>query len=173
MKLTYPVEINGNNKTVTLQNQTALTDATRNTAILVQANNVKISHLTIDVSLSRNAPRVQPQPMYIGLEVDNKTGIILDDMTFRNGHAGLLIHAKTNDVRVTATNIRTNDHSVGGIGVNVSNPHNVTLTIKADGNNHTPTTKPAIWAEGGGNINVTDQRYIPSVVGNEIHYYKQ
>ncbi|SDM35346.1 S-layer homology domain-containing protein [Psychrobacillus sp. OK028] len=172
-KITSPMEINGNNRTVTLQNQTALTDPTRNSAIVVQANNVKISNLTIDVSLSRNAARLQTQPMYIGLEIDNKSGIVLDNMTFRNGHAGIFVQAKTNDVRVTATNITTNNHSVGGIGINVLNPHNVTLTIKADGNSHTPTTKPAIWAEGGGNINVTDQRYIPSLVGNEIHYYKQ
>lgn len=172
-KITSPMEINGNNRTLTLQNQTALTDPSRNSAMLVQANNVKISNLTIDVALSTNAPRLLTQPMYIGLEIDNKSGIILDNMTFRNGHAGIFIQAKSNDVRVTATNIVTRDHSVGGIGVNLSNTNNVTLTTKADGNSHFPTTKPAIWAEGGWNITVTDQRYIPSYVGNETHYYKQ
>lgn len=172
VKLDYPIEIHGNGKVITLQHQSALTDTTRNTAILVQANNVSISHLTIDVAVSKNAPRIQSQPMYIGLEIDDKTGIILDDMIFRNGHAGLFINAKTNNVQVSATNITTNNNSVGGIGANISTTNNVKLQIKADGNTHTPL-KPAIWKEGSGTINITDGRYIESIVGNEVHFYKQ
>lgn len=172
LKVVSPIEINGNNRKVTLGSQKALTDPNRNSAIVVQANNVKISHLTIDVAVSKNALRNQSQPLYIGLEIDNKTGITLDDMTFINGHAGLYIKATANDVNVTATNITTQNNSVGGIGVNVTPGRTATLTIKADGNTHSPT-KPAIWAEGGGEIKVSEPRYIGSVNGNEVHFYKQ
>lgn len=172
VKLDYPIEIHGNGKVITLQHQSALTDTTRNTAILVQANNVSISHLIIDVAVSKNAPRIQSQPMYIGLEIDDKTGITLDDMIYRNGHVGLFINAKTNDVQVSATNITTTNNSVGGIGANILPTYNVTLQIKADGNTHTPL-KPAIWKEGSGTINITDGRYIESIVGNEVHFNKQ
>jgi hypothetical protein len=169
LKVVSPVEINGNHKLLTLRDQTALTDPNRNSAMVIQANNVKLSNLTFDVAVSKNAPRTQP--IYTGVEIDNKTGITLNNITFRNGHVGLYIHATRSDVSISATNITTRDNSLGGIGVTVAPGKIATLTIKADGNTHSPE-KPAIRAEGGGDIKVSDPRYIGSANGNEVHFYK-
>ncbi|WP_203245835.1 S-layer homology domain-containing protein [Sporosarcina beigongshangi] len=165
------VVINGDGKTLSIQGKTALSNPAKNSMLIIKGNNVDISNLTIDAAGIGNEAWIQGQPMYIGMEIDNRSGTVLNNVTFRNGHVGLFINATSTNVILDATNITTQNQKQGGIAVNIAAAHNVTINTKAPFNTHTHPGIPAIWAEGGGTINVSSG-YNQTLVGSKLHFNK-
>ncbi len=165
------VEINGNNKTLTLTDDAAFYDPASKSVIVVQGDNVKISNLTIDAAVSKG--QVWSSPMVIGLQVNDAANVTLDNMKFVNGHAGLYVNAKTKNTSIVATKITTLNNSLGGIGVHAASGMTAKFTTDAVANTHTHTSgKPAIWDEGAGTLDVTANGYTKTPTGSQNYYTK-
>lgn len=140
------VSINGNGNTLKAPNAFAA-GLSHNSAIVIQANNVEVSTLTVNANSA--APGTWGTPARFGMQVYNATGVKLTAITLENGQAGLLVNAKEGHASVIANGIRTIGNGFGGIEVFAE--ANFTSTLDLTGSTHEDATgKPAIWSEGAG-----------------------
>ncbi|AXI01213.1 hypothetical protein DV702_16685 [Sporosarcina sp. PTS2304] len=143
------VLINGNGKTLT-STVDPINGLTHNTSVVVSANNVEITNLTVDANAT--TPGTWQTPARFGMQVYNATGVKLTDVTLKNGQAGLLVNARLSDASVTGTGINTDGNGFGGIEIFADATFTSTLTL-TEPQMHT-TSNPAIWSEGAGTTNV-------------------
>lgn len=141
------VIIEGNSKTLTLADESALYEPTSNSAFVVKnvASAVKISDLSINMTVAHNA--AWSSPMYIGLQLINSSNVTLNNMSLKGGHVGLYVNAST----ITANIIKTDANTLGGIGITgVSTFNNNGINTHSDASG-----KPAVWLENTTPITIT------------------
>lgn len=140
------VSINGNGKTLKAPNAFAA-GLSHNTAVVIQANDVEVSKLTVDANSA--TPGTWVSPARFGMQVYDATGVKLTDITLKNGQAGLLVNAQTADASVIANNIHTIGNGFGGIEVFAASTFTSMLSL-TDSTHEDASGMPAIWSEGAG-----------------------
>lgn len=166
------VLINGNNQTLTSP-VTFATGLSHNTTVVISANDVEVSKLTVNANST--APGTWVSPARFAVQVNDATGVKLTDITLVNGQAGLLINAETANASVTANGIHTDGNGFGGIEV-FTKTADLTARLDLMGTNtHDDLNGPAIWSEGLGTETVNAPGYTSAVNPNnnaQIYYTK-
>lgn len=160
------VQINGNSKT--LKGPQSITGVAHNSTVVIQADNVEISNLTVNANSVSTG--VWVSPARFALQVYDVTGVKLTNVSLGDGQAGLLVNAKTANADVIAEKLYTTNNGFGGIEVFAADGKTSTLTIS--NSTHTDATdKPAIWDEGAGTKNVVSSEYTKVEQDNGQNYY--
>lgn len=141
------VSINGNGKTLTAP-QAGFAGLSHNSAVVIQANDVEVTNLTVDANAA--TPGTWQTPARFGMQVYDATGVKLTDVTLKNGQAGLLVNAATADASVEANGVNTEGNGFGGMEVYAAAGHTATLNLVDFNQNGFASTTPAIWTEGAG-----------------------
>ncbi len=139
------ITIDGKAKTVTAP-YSYTTNGVDNAVLTITSDNVTIKNFTTDNTSAAAKPH--------GIVVQDAHGVVLENVTLKNGRAGAII----NGSGVQATNINTVNNAWGGINVDKNNAE-----LKIGGlNTHADAAGvPAIW---------TDNRTVAAVVDVDNRY---
>lgn len=156
------VSINGNGKILKAP-QAKFAGLSHNTAVVITANDVEVTNLTVDANAA--TPGTWQTPARFGMQVYDAVEVKLTNVTLKNGQAGLLVNAATGNASVEANGVNTADNGFGGMEVFAAAGHTATLNL-VDNNHHGfNSITPAIWTEGNGTTTVD--------ITNPIGLYEQ
>lgn len=132
--------IDGAGYTISAASGMRYQDPNKSVVTVLNANDVKISNLTVDASKvnAENWNGVYAAQVYVS------TGVTLEGVTLKNGDAGLLVNGSS----VTVNNITTSKNEFGGIevsqGTDVTSPAQLTVL----GNSTHTNENVYIWTVG-------------------------
>ncbi len=132
-----PLTFDGNNKTLTAS-YSYTENGVDNAVVTVTSNDVTLKNLTTNNASSGQKPH--------GIVVQEVTGINVNNVTLKNGRAGMIVNSSV----VTASNIHTSGN--GWYGINVDKP-GAKLTISGV-NTHTETA--ALWVDNRNDGTIVD-----------------